>query len=118
MSTEKEIAEFLELDKDNIELVEGLTSCHYQYGEAVGRRKGELTAWTEILRMVMALDKRGEVPASFVSKVADKFLTAVPKAEKPPNVRSSSLRATRMRERATWKVLKRRLKPISEARER
>lgn len=105
MPTAKEISEFLELDKDNIELVEIIGSCHFDAGVSSGRLKGALNAWVEITNEVQRLyDKSAAIDkTALLVLVHKKLMEAHDKYENPPKPRPDRL------EKAAWKVLKKRI---------
>lgn len=113
-NTKKQIEEFLELDKSDAELIEGIASCHYDYGHAYGRLKGKGDGWGEAADLAMTLFEEGKVSAEVMALFGSRFLNATKKADKTTGLEDGLLKDSAELEEAAWNVLRRRLKSLRE----
>jgi hypothetical protein len=114
MNSQKEIEEFLEIDKATIELVEGYASCMFSEGEEIGKIKSEARAWQKVMHEVMPMienlpkeDKLHPIGIFIIKK----WMEAQEKGDKAyktwkPDKESESLK------KAFWKVLNKRIENI------
>lgn len=115
MSEQKDIEEFIEIDKSTIEIVEGIQSVAFTNGVTVGQIKGECLAWEKLMDIITAnapeiARSENETLQKITSLIVGNYLDVVDKSEKAYELAKPLLKEDKPLKAAFWAVLKRRVK--------
>lgn len=106
----KNYKEFLEIAKDNTELIEILMNLASDRGSEYGRLKGELSAWSSALGIIMDLYKEDLIFEKIFLDFVKRFQKAYDRAEFKESdiIVKQIIPEHKDREKIIWDILKKR----------